>query len=80
MNPFFYGFILSLSLYYSVCKPDCPFTFNRVKTCGKTLHLHHWLISVMLMFVFEDLFIRGLLFGGVFHGITSYEDWSKIYY
>lgn len=74
------GFILSLLLYSSSCTPDCPYTFNRIKINDKTLHVHHWLISLLLLFIFKNEFMRGLLLGGVYHGIVSYDDWYKIYY
>jgi len=81
MERFFVGLLVSLTVYYSVCRPHCPCTINRVKTHdGATLHLHHWLTSLVLLFYIQNAFVRGLLVGGVFHGITSYDDWWKIYY
>lgn len=77
----FVGFFVALGAYVALCRPHCPMCFNKVKTPGgKTVHLHHWLLSLLGLLVFEDPFVRGLLFGGVYHGIATYDDWWKIYH
>ena len=74
------GVIISFMLYRTSCTPECPLKWNRFKIGEKTLHLHHWLISILLLPLTEHEFIRGLLIGSIIHGIGSYDDWYKIIY
>lgn len=72
------GVIISLLLYTNNCRPHCPSKLNQIKIFGKKLHLHHWLMSLLALAYFRNPFIRGLLVGGVVHGIGMYDDWYKI--
>ena len=72
------GVLISLLLYTNSCRPHCPSKLNQIKMFGRTLHLHHWLTSLLTLMYFKNPFIRGLLVGGVVHGIGMYEDWYKI--
>ena len=72
------GVLISLLLYTNSCRPHCPSKLNQIKMFGRTLHLHHWLTSLLALAYFKNPFIRGLLTGGVIHGIAMYEDWYKI--
>lgn len=72
------GVLISFLLYKNTCTPQCPSKFNQIKIFGQTLHLHHWLTSLLALTYFTNPFIRGLLVGGVIHGIGMYDDWYKI--
>lgn len=71
------GFFVALGAYESACQPHCPLRFNQV---GGFVHLHHWFLSLLGLFVFREAppFVKGLLLGGVYHGIVTYDDWWKI--
>ena len=72
------GVFISFLLYKNSCRPHCPSKLNQIKIFGRTLHLHHWLTSLLALAYFRNPFIRGLLVGGVIHGIGMYSDWYKI--
>ncbi len=72
------GVLISFLLYKNTCTPQCPSKFNQIKIFGRTLHIHHWLTSLLALTYFTNPFIRGLLVGGVIHGIGMYDDWYKI--
>ena len=72
------GVLISFLLYKNTCTPQCPSKFNQIKIFGRTLHLHHWLTSLLALTYFTNPYIRGLLVGGVIHGIGMYDDWYKI--
>jgi hypothetical protein len=72
------GVFVSLFLYSNSCRPHCPSKLNQIKIFGRTLHLHHWLTSLLALTYFKNSFVRGLLVGGVIHGIGMYDDWYKI--
>ena len=75
---FVLGIIISFLLYKNACRPNCPYKLNQVKIYNRTIHLHHWLISLIALTFFKNPFIQGLLVGGVVHGICMYDDWYKI--
>ena len=65
---------------------------NRFK-CGKmVLHIHHWLINMILLVILERLntnhwlreftyqFLKGVFVAGILHGIFEYDDWYRILY
>ena len=76
----FIGVIMSFALYKTSCTPHCPLKWNQLKIGKTTLHLHHWLLSILLLPFAEQEFIQGLLVGSVIHGVVSYDDWHKIIY
>ena len=47
------------------------------------IHLHHWMVFSMLLLIYAtmcdnmNMFIQGVLAGGIIHGLT-YDDWYKI--
>jgi hypothetical protein len=75
------GIITSLFIYNQSCAPTCPLKWNQIRLRnGRTLHIHHWLLSVLLLpFVRNNTFLQGLLVGGIIHGIGVYDDWYLIY-
>ena len=83
-----FSFIVTYFLYTNICSlknNKCPGTFNQLKITNKKIHLHHWLIHLMLLpfsyFIkkteFKYLFIGSNL-AGIFHGIYTYDDWLVI--
>jgi hypothetical protein len=73
------GIIISFILYNTSCRPHCPSTLNQIKLFDKIIHVHHWLLSLIGLLYFKtNDFIRGLLIGGVIHGIVMYDDWYVI--
>lgn len=51
------GIAISMALYSKSCAPDCPLKWNQITLPnGRVLHLHHWLLSaVLLPFVKNEL-------------------------
>ena len=80
MLPIILGAIISFLLYKTSCTPHCPSRWNQFQISEHTLHLHHWLLSVIALPFVKQKFIKGLLIGSVIHGIVSYDDWYKIIY
>ena len=72
------GTIISFMLYCGQCTPDCGYKFNQLKFYNYTIHLHHWLISLILIYFINNPILKGLLIGGVIHGIFMYDDWYEI--
>lgn len=72
------GLLLSMMAYKEVCRPHCPSTVNQIRVGSTIIHLHHWILSAFGLFYFTNPFIRGLLTGGVVHGILTYDDWHII--
>lgn len=72
------GFITAFLLYSNSCRPNCPYNFNQISFGAYTIHLHHWLLSLLAIPFTTNSFIRGLLYGGVVHGIIMYDDWLSI--
>jgi hypothetical protein len=72
------GFITAFWLYSNSCRPHCPYTFNQISVGTYIIHLHHWLLSLIAIPFTTVTFIRGLLYGGVVHGILMYDDWLSI--
>ena len=70
--------IVSFMLYHQQCNPDCGYKFNQLKVYNYTIHLHHWLISLFILPFVNNSILKGLLIGGVVHGILMYDDWYKI--
>lgn len=78
MYTFVAGFIIAFWLYSNSCQPHCPYTFNQISVHNYIIHLHHWLLSLLAMPLTTVPFLRGLLSGGVVHGILMYDDWLHI--
>jgi len=72
------GAIISFTLYRSQCTPHCPSKMNQLEFYGYKIHLHHWLISLVALPFVQHPFIKGLLVGGIIHGILMYDDWHQI--
>lgn len=83
------GFIICYLLYINICvyknRSSCPINFNQIKFKTNTLHLHHWLIHLLLIpfsyFIKNNklkYFYIGIQLGGLFHGIFTYKDWYFI--
>jgi hypothetical protein len=70
--------IVSFMLYNRQCTPDCGYKFNQLKVYSYTVHLHHWLISLLVLPFVNNSILKGLLIGGVVHGILMYDDWYEI--
>ena len=74
------GIVVSIFTYTRSCAPDCPLKWNQITLSnGKIIHMHHWLLSSLLMPFTTNHFIRGILIGGIIHGIFAYDDWYIIY-
>ena len=83
-----FGFIFTYILYKNICNIDnkCPYKFNQLQFEKNKIHLHHWLIHLLLLPLvyyiknkeFKYLYI-GIQMGGIFHGIYTYKDWYKIF-
>jgi hypothetical protein len=80
MLPILLGVVVSFFIYKKTCTPDCPSKWNQFKLGETTLHLHHWLLSIVALPLVKQKFIRGLLIGSTIHGIISYDDWYRIIY
>ena len=91
---FILGVILIYAFYELWCpNKNCPSKSNQF-TFGKyTVHIHHWIIHLLLLFSFKYLlmdltqnygkyndFILGILFGGILHGLLEYNDSFRIIY
>lgn len=80
------GILFSYSLYEIYCpNKNCNNNINKFKISNKhILHLHHWLIHLILYFIYTRFiknpseFIEGLLLGGFIHGVVEYSDFVKI--
>lgn len=77
---FIFGFICAFLTYKLTCEPSSLLTFNQLTFGNTTIHLHHWLISLFLLQFTKNNLLQGILFGGVVHGIVSYDDWYNIIY
>lgn len=65
---------------------------NQFKFGDTVLHIHHWLVNMILLVFVERLntnewlkdcsyqFLKGILVAGILHGIFEYEDWFHILY
>ena len=81
------GILLSYSVYEIYCpQKNCNNDINKFKISNKhTLHLHHWIIHLILYFIYirfiknPSEFIEGLLLGGFIHGVVEYPDFSKFF-
>lgn len=89
INYLLLGFIICYLLYLNICvyknKSSCPGRFNQIRYNTNTLHLHHWLIHLLLLpfsyFIKNNklkYFYIGIQLGGIFHGIFTYKDWYLI--
>ncbi|MBU1000717.1 hypothetical protein KKE78_04975 [Patescibacteria group bacterium] len=64
------------------------FPVLRVKVFGKVIHFHHWIsFSVILLVSFfvslgvvDYIVTKGILFGGIIHGLTIPRKHRKIIY
>lgn len=72
------GAVISFVLYKTQCTPHCPSKLNQIEISGYTLHLHHWLLSLIALPFARHPLLKGLLVGGIVHGILMYDDWYKI--
>lgn len=72
------GAIVSFALYINQCTPHCPSKLNQIEISGYTLHLHHWLLSLIALPFVQHPFLKGLLIGGIIHGLIMYDDWYVI--
>ena len=75
---FVLGFVSAFWLYRKSCTPNCPYTFNQIPIGKYILHLHHWLLSLLTLPFIQFPLLKGLLTGGVAHGILMYDDWHEI--
>ena len=83
-----FGFIITYFLYINICNikgNHCPLKFNQLNTKKNKIHLHHWLIHlILLLFSYYihniklKYFYIGIQLGGIFHGIYTYDDWFII--
>jgi len=70
------GIAISLVLYNKSCAPDCPLKWNQITLWNdRVLHLHHWFLSAALLPFAKNELIRGILIGGILHGVLAYDDW-----
>lgn len=76
--PVVLGAIVSFIMYRQQCTPDCGYTFNQLNIHTYTIHLHHWLISLLVLPFVSNPILRGFLIGGIVHGILMYDDWHQI--
>ena len=85
----FLGFIICYLLYINICvyknNFSCPGIFNQIKINTKLIHLHHWIIHLLLLPLSYYInnsklkkFYIGVQLGGIFHGIYNYNDWYII--
>lgn len=83
---YYAGVVVSLLSYHASCLHSCPNLGNRLRLGARTLHLHHWLLSIIALLIIAFVpvlrsngFIKGLLVGGFVHGLT-YDDWDRVLY
>ena len=83
----FLGILIGYFLYSLFCplpKKTCRMSNNKIKINGYTFHIHHWLISFLLLFIITynkietNEIIKGLILSGLIHGIIEYNDWYVI--
>jgi len=90
MLVFIISVLIVYLLYKKICKYGknnnlCPYKFNQFKIKkSKKIHLHHWLIHLIIIIIFlyfeyYNLIFLGLNFGGLIHGIYEYDNWYIIY-
>ena len=73
--------MLGYVFYLSFCNghKTCAMKNNQFSVSNTKLHIHHWLIHVILWAVIKNKsdFLKGLLASGIVHGLM-YPNWFKI--
>ena len=85
--------LLGFLIYSITCngkQNECPSRFNIFNIGKYKIHLHHWLLSLFGLYLLtlckhnidQDTFrfFKGLMLGGIVHGLLVYDDWYKIVY
>lgn len=82
------GYFLYLFIFLD---GKCKICYNQFTVGNNIIHIHHWIISIVLLFFLERSnvsiqdeelynFLKGLLVSGILHGIIEYDDWYFILY
>lgn len=80
----FFGILFGYVLYNLFCPlphKKCGLKCNQIDSGSFKLHLHHWFISLTILFIIDyykikiNSFIKGIIMSGVIHGIIEYENW-----
>jgi hypothetical protein len=79
-----FGIIFGYAFYNLFCPlphKKCGLKYNQISSGAYKVHLHHWLISLILLFIIDynkieiNSFIKGIIMSGLIHGITEYQNW-----